>query len=92
LKGYQFYENYTTPSYIGRAVAYGGGFQAQETAAVNQRHNITIISAGGPTVGIAGGFLQTGGHSSFTSYYGLAADHVLSIQVSVPYPSILILE
>lgn len=45
------------------------------------RNNITIITAGGPTVGIAGGFLQAGGHSSYTSYYGMAADHVLSIQV-----------
>ena len=44
------------------------------------RNNITFLSAGGPTVGIAGGFLQGGGHSAYTSYYGLAADQVLSIQ------------
>ncbi|KAF2279265.1 FAD-binding domain-containing protein [Westerdykella ornata] len=83
LKGYKFYENYTTPSYSGPAVAYAGGFQSLEVPAVSERHNVTIITAGGPTVGIAGGFLQGGGHSSFTSYYGLAADHVLSIQAVV---------
>ncbi|KAF2747859.1 FAD-binding domain-containing protein [Sporormia fimetaria CBS 119925] len=80
LKGSQFHTNYTTPSYSGRALAYAGGFQSQEVTAVASRNNCTIITAGGPTVGIAGGFLQAGGHSSYTSYYGLAADHVLKIQ------------
>jgi hypothetical protein len=83
MKGFQFYPNYTTPSYSGQAIAYGGGVQAQDTTTANSRYNITIISAGGPTVGIAGGFLQAGGHSTYTSYWGLAADHVLNIQVSL---------
>lgn len=39
-----------------------------------------MLVAGGPTVGIAGGFLQGAGHSTYTSYYGLATDHVLNIQ------------
>ena len=43
-------------------------------------NNFTMIIAGGPAVGLAGGFMQGGGHSSYASYYGLAADHVLSIQ------------
>lgn len=40
---------------------------------------MVMIVAGGSTVGIAGGFLQGGGHSGYTSYYGLAADQVLTI-------------
>lgn len=87
LKGYTFHPNYTSPEYSGPAVAYTGGFQSQDTSAVQRDHNITILTAGGPTVGIAGGFLQTAGHSGFTSYYGLAADHVLSIQVYCPTSS-----
>ena len=44
-----------------------------------RQKNMVMIVAGGGTVGIAGGFLQGGGHSSYTSYYGLAADQVLAI-------------
>ncbi|KAG9195234.1 hypothetical protein G6011_00354 [Alternaria panax] len=40
---------------------------------------MAMIVAGGGTVGIAGGFLRGGGHSAYTSYYGLAADQVLSL-------------
>lgn len=43
------------------------------------QYNFSMISAGGATVGLAGGFFQGGGHSGYTSYYGMAADHVLSI-------------
>ena len=40
---------------------------------------MTFIVAGGSTVGLAGGFSQGGGHSSYTSYYGLGADQVVRI-------------
>lgn len=33
------------------------------------------------SVGFIGGYIQGGGHSPLTSIYGLAADHVLSIQI-----------
>jgi hypothetical protein len=42
--------------------------------------NVTVIAPGGSTVGFAG-FIQGGGHSSFTSYYGLAADAVLALNI-----------
>ncbi|KAH7371155.1 hypothetical protein BKA66DRAFT_424670, partial [Pyrenochaeta sp. MPI-SDFR-AT-0127] len=81
LKGIAYLANYTSPtgSYTGQAVAYAAGVQAFEGSLLMRRHNITFIVAGGSTVGIAGGFLQGGGHSVYTSYYGLAADQVLAI-------------
>ncbi|KAF1838958.1 FAD binding domain-containing protein [Decorospora gaudefroyi] len=81
LKGITYDADYTSPtgSYTGRAVAYAAGVQAYEGAALMRRENMFMIIAGGSTVGIAGGFLQGGGHSSHTSYYGLAADQVLAI-------------
>lgn len=81
LKSLTYHANYTAPggNYTGRAVAYAAGTQAFEGSALMRRENMTFLVAGGGTVGIAGGFLQGGGHSSFTSYYGLAADHVLAI-------------
>ncbi|KAH7128243.1 FAD/FMN-containing isoamyl alcohol oxidase-like protein MreA [Dendryphion nanum] len=80
LKDFTYHPEYISSEYSGRAVAYSGGFQALDASAAMTRHNITFISAGGPTVGIAGGFLQGGGHSVWTSSKGLAADQVLSIQ------------
>ena len=34
-----------------------------------------------PTVGIAGGYTQGGGHSALSSLYGLSADNVLEWEV-----------
>ncbi|KAH9880299.1 hypothetical protein IAQ61_000588 [Plenodomus lingam] len=81
LKDMVYHANYTSPtgSYTGRAVAYSAGVQAYEGTALMRKNNMTFIVAGGATVGIAGGFLQGGGHSSYTSYYGLAADQVLAL-------------
>jgi FAD/FMN-containing dehydrogenase len=81
LKGMAYDPNYTSPtgSYRGRAVAYAAGTQASEGSALMRQEGMVMIVAGGPTVGIAGGFLQGGGHSTYTSYYGLAADQVLAI-------------
>jgi FAD/FMN-containing dehydrogenase len=81
LKDLTYYANYTSPtgSYTGRAVAYSAGTQAYEGSTLMRQKSMSFIIAGGSTVGIAGGFLQGGGHSSFTSYYGLAADQVLTL-------------
>jgi hypothetical protein len=49
------------------------------TEMLKNRSNATILTAGGSNVGLAGGFFQGAGHSTYTSYYGLAADHVLEI-------------
>ncbi|KAH9870938.1 hypothetical protein J1614_006510, partial [Plenodomus biglobosus] len=81
LKDMAYHANYTSPtgSYTGRAVAYSAGVQAYEGTALMKKNEMTFIVAGGTTVGIAGGFLQGGGHSTYTSYYGLAADQVLAL-------------
>ncbi|KAL1795593.1 hypothetical protein ACET3X_005817 [Alternaria dauci] len=81
LKGMAYNLNYTSPtgSYNGRAVTYAAGVQAYEGSTLMRQKDMVMIVAGGGTVSIAGGFLQGGGHSSYTSYYGLAADQVLAI-------------
>jgi FAD/FMN-containing dehydrogenase len=81
LRGMMYHTNYTSPtgSYTGRAVAYAAGTQAFEGSMLMRQNNMTMLVAGGSTVGIAGGFLQGGGHSGFTSYYGLAADQVVTL-------------
>jgi hypothetical protein len=81
LKGITYQDKYTSPtgSYTGRAVTYSAGTQAFEGSTLMRQKNMSFLVAGGSTVGIAGGFLQGGGHSSFTSYYGLAADQVMAL-------------
>lgn len=79
LKGIIYHANYTAPDYSGQAVAIGGGSQALDAYTTMSGYNITLLMPGGSTVGLAGGFFQGGGHSSYTSFYGLAADHVVRI-------------
>lgn len=81
LRDMTYHAEYTSPtgSYTGRAVAYSAGVQATEGSTLMRKNNMTFLVAGGGTVGIAGGFLQGGGHSGYTGYYGLAADQVLAI-------------
>ncbi|KAF2870573.1 hypothetical protein BDV95DRAFT_545515 [Massariosphaeria phaeospora] len=79
LKSLTYHPSYTTSDYSGRAVALGAGIQALDGSAAMRRYNMTMIIAGGSTVGLVGGFFQGGGHSSYTSYYGLGADQVIKI-------------
>lgn len=79
IRGIEYHADYASPGYTGRAVAIAAGTPASDVYAIASRFNTTIINAGGSTVGLAGGFVQGGGHSSYASYYGLAADHVLRI-------------
>lgn len=54
------------------------GFEVYETASAN---NLVILGGDCPSVGLAGGFTQGGGHSSLSSLYGLGADQVLEWEV-----------
>jgi len=79
LKGLTYSTNYAAPNYSGRAIALAGGTQASEVSSAASRYGTTILNAGGPTVAVAGGYFQGAGHSTYASFYGLAADHVLRI-------------
>jgi FAD/FMN-containing dehydrogenase len=50
--------------------------------------NLTIVGGGAGTVGV-GGYLTGGGHSAFSSTYGLAADQVLEMEIVTPDGEIL---
>lgn len=55
--------------------------QAIEAYAFASAHNLAIVGGECPTVGLAGGYTQGGGHSSPSSKYGLAADRTLEWEV-----------
>lgn len=61
------------------AVSYAGGTQASEGSALMAREKVSMMVAGGPNVGIAGGYLQGGGHSGLLGWLGFAADQVLEM-------------
>lgn len=81
LKGLDFIESYGSDVYDGPAFKLGAGVQAQDAYAAADEHQVTIVAGEGHTVGIAGGYILGGGHSPLSSLYGMAADHLLAIEV-----------
>ena len=73
--------DYQSPSYKGSAIRMGAGVQAYEAYAASDAHGLRVIGGSCPTVGLAGGFTQGGGHSMLSSTYGLAADNTLEWEV-----------
>ncbi|KAF1949719.1 FAD/FMN-containing isoamyl alcohol oxidase-like protein MreA, partial [Byssothecium circinans] len=79
LRGVQYHPDFELGDYNGRAVAIGGGTPAADLYGIRSTYNTTIMLPGGSTVGVAGAYAQGGGHSSWSSVYGLTADNVLQI-------------
>ncbi|ORY02849.1 FAD binding domain-containing protein [Clohesyomyces aquaticus] len=81
LKDSEYIERYTGEGYNGKAVRLAAGIEVYEAYALAKKHGITLVGGEGKTVGYIGGYIQGGGHSPLTSIWGMAADHVLAIQV-----------
>ncbi|KAF7343032.1 FAD binding domain protein [Mycena venus] len=74
-------ENFVSPSYRGVAVKAQAGVEARILYEQADRRGFAIVGGECPSVGIAGGYTQGGGHSILGSMYGLAADQTLSFEV-----------
>ncbi|KAI2465269.1 FAD-binding domain-containing protein [Annulohypoxylon bovei var. microspora] len=84
LQDVEFTTEYRGPGgYNGGGVTIGAGVQAQVllTQANAQNPPVTVITGECPTVGVAGGLVQGGGHGPLTPLYGLVADSALSFDV-----------
>ena len=57
------------------------GVQGFEAYAAGQANGFSVTGGECPTVGLAGGYTQGGGHSALASKYGLAADQTLEWEV-----------
>ncbi|KAJ2902229.1 putative fad binding domain protein [Zalerion maritima] len=84
LKSVEFYEDLEFGGYAGPAFKLGTGVQADELYEAANKYGYTAIGGEGRSVGVSGGFLLGGGHSPMSSMYGMAADHVLSMEVVTP--------
>nr|WQM87385.1 FAD-linked oxidoreductase [Xylaria grammica] len=75
------YIQYRSSYYNGPAIRLGAGVQVEEAYVAANAYNSLVVGGDCDTVGVAGGYLQGGGHSALSSQYGLAADHVLEWEV-----------
>ncbi|KAI0197065.1 putative isoamyl alcohol oxidase [Xylaria flabelliformis] len=75
--------NYSSLGYNGSAIKMGAGvlaFNVYEEAAAK---GLRVVGGECSTVGLAGGYLQGGGHSALSSTYGMGADQVLEWEVVI---------
>ncbi|KAF9879663.1 FAD binding domain-containing protein [Colletotrichum karsti] len=70
--------------YVGKALKAGSGVQGFEAIAAAKEAGLAVVTGECPTVGLAGGYIQGGGHSALSTVYGLAADNTLSFDVVTP--------
>ena len=80
LKSIEFL-NYTSATYTGPAIKMGAGVQAFEAYEAANAQGLRVVGGECPTVGLAGGYTQGGGHSALSSVYGLGADQTLEWEV-----------
>ncbi|GAB1312833.1 hypothetical protein MFIFM68171_03043 [Madurella fahalii] len=84
FRDYEFHKSWKGPgTYKGPAVTIGAGIQGRDFLRIAhaQQPPQVVITGECPTVGIAGGLLQGGGHGPWTPLKGFAADNALEFQV-----------
>ncbi|KAK7961172.1 hypothetical protein PG988_012386 [Apiospora saccharicola] len=81
LKSTDFIPAYNSSHYTGPALKMGAGVQGFEAYAAANATGHRIVGGSCPTVGIAGGYSQGGGHSILASRHGLGSDNVLEWEV-----------
>ncbi|KAL4976919.1 FAD binding domain protein [Aspergillus desertorum] len=82
LKDKAFYPEYRADNgYVGPAIKFGAGAQVWEAYEFAKENGVTVVGGEAVTVGLAGGYTASGGHSPLSSLYGMAADQVLSMEV-----------
>ncbi|KAI0010208.1 FAD binding domain protein [Xylariaceae sp. FL0662B] len=80
LKSLDFFR-YLSKAYTGSAVKIGAGAQAFEIYTAAAAHGVRVVGGECSTVGLAGGYLQGGGHSALSSTYGMGSDQTLEWEV-----------
>jgi FAD/FMN-containing dehydrogenase len=81
LKDITHIPKYTGAGYSGAAFKFGAGVQGFEAMVAARDKGLVVVGGECPTVGIAGGYTQGGGHSALSTSFGLAADNVLEWEV-----------
>ncbi|KAI0896946.1 FAD-binding domain-containing protein [Annulohypoxylon nitens] len=74
---------YNSADYKGPAIKIGAGVLATDAYNFAHSHGLVVVGGNCPTVGIAGGYTQGGGHGPLASLHGLGADQVLEWDVII---------
>ncbi|PNP44323.1 hypothetical protein TGAMA5MH_03929 [Trichoderma gamsii] len=74
-------QNYSSKNYTGPSIKVGAGIQGFEILEAAHAQGLVAITGECPTVGVAGGFTQGGGHSALSTQFGLGADQTLEFEV-----------
>lgn len=90
LDSIEIVTEFASPSYTGPAIKLGAGVQAHAAYQAAHAAGYRVVGGTCPTVGLAGGYTQGGGHSVLTSLYGMAADNVLGWEVVTPSGEIIL--
>lgn len=67
--------------YTGKAIRIGAGIEGFEALAAAADAGLVAVTGECPTVGLAGGYVQSGGHSPLSTALGLGADQTLEFEV-----------
>lgn len=68
------------PSYLGSpALVLGSGVLAGDAYSFAAKNGHTVTFGAYGSVGVAGGFVQAGGHGPLGPKYGLAVDNILEV-------------
>lgn len=66
------------------AITVGSGVNFDEAYAFAEKNNVTLVGGYAPTVGVSGGWVQSGGHSILSPVYGLGIDRVVQYKIVTP--------
>ncbi|OJJ51527.1 hypothetical protein ASPZODRAFT_12348 [Penicilliopsis zonata CBS 506.65] len=75
------YVDWSDPTYEGPAFKMGAGVMGYQVLDTVSPQGYVVVGGECPTVGLAGGYTQGGGHSALSTAFGLAADQTLSFEV-----------
>ena len=81
LKDITYIPEFCSSAYSGPAFKVGAGVQGFELMAAARDYGLVTVGGECPTVGVAGGYTQGGGHSAISTSFGLAVDNALEFQV-----------
>lgn len=81
LKSMNLISDYKSTGYTGPAVRVAAGVEGIEAYTFAHAHGLVIVGGNCPNVGLAGGYIQGGGHGPFSSKYGLASDQIVEAEV-----------
>ncbi|KXX82174.1 6-hydroxy-D-nicotine oxidase [Madurella mycetomatis] len=81
LKSSTVIHQYESPSYSGPAIKLGAGVTGGDGVAAARKAGYRLVTGECPSIAVAGGYTQGGGHSMLNTAYGMAADQVLEWEV-----------